>query len=172
MTTTVVAETEPVTDGPMPNSGHLFACDFEVDLCDWTATTTSPAQWTRHSAYKSTYGSAPLVDHTLRNSHGHYAFVNLTSSGIHRASLISPRFQTTSEMCLDFWYQVGGPRQSVLFVGLRKFSPNTGLSSVDNTLWITYGNQASTWSHAYVRIRDYDANNQLRFDSKSQKLML
>ncbi len=115
---------------------------------------------TIQSGNSAVYGSAPLNDVTTSSSLGYYAYVS-TNLNIQYglAILRSPLFNSNQESCLEFWYQLNGPIASGLTITLKSKSNKT-------ELWKRKGNQADTWSHAYVRVQMV-GDQWIEFEGKS-----
>jgi hypothetical protein len=123
-----------------------YKCNFETGFCDWFPDPASDAKWTRQNGQNSQYGKAPLNDVTLQNSQGYYAYVSSNYNGfMSTAVLKSQALGYNQETCLEFWYQLGGPISSGLYVATRNRNNRT-------QLWKRNGNMADTWSHGYVKI--------------------
>ena len=137
--------TQPTTTVLPPST---LECSFEKDFCEWIVDDSAPnAKWIRKNGRLSQYGTAPLNDVTLQNSLGFYAYVDSSPNGaLSRALLKSPVITYDIETCLEFWYQLGGPINAALTVAMNDQSNSRA------ELWKRNGNQADTWSHAYVRI--------------------
>ena len=141
--------TKQTTTSRAPSFG--LSCDFEDKMfCDWYPDPLSDKQWSIQSGSLAVYGSAPLNDVTTSSSQGYYAYVD-TNTNIQYGSAIlrSPLLNLIQESCLEFWYQLNGPTASGLTITLRSKSNKT-------ELWKRKGNQADTWSHAYVRAQIVD----------------
>ncbi len=128
-----------------------FACNFEIDFCGWSPNNDTPSQlWTRQNGQNGKYGSAPLTDNTYKNSQGYYGYINSSQNIESVAILKSTKFNyLNSDTCFEFFYQLGGPINSALVLSLVDDSNRT-------ELWRRLGNRADVWSHAYVKIEQFD----------------
>ena len=137
-----VTTVEPTTQFP-PTS---YKCNFESNFCDWYPDPSSDAKWERQSGKSAQYGTAPLNDVTLQNSQGYYAYVSSKYSGFRSVAVLkSQALANNVDSCLEYWYQLGGPISSGLYVYTRNRNNST-------LLWKRNGNNADTWSHAYVKV--------------------
>ena len=133
-------------------------CSFEESFCDWYVEPNADAQWIRKNGQSAKFGTAPLIDKTLQNSFGYYAYVNTNSQKqLATATLRSPTFSFNQDTCLEFWYQMNGQVNSALSVSLLNKSNRL-------LIWNRKSNIADTWSHAYVRVPNNLTNNWLEFD--------
>lgn len=138
--TTTQAPTAAVTGKP------IYACGFETGFCEWTPETSGKVQWTRRTGRNAVFGQAPFSDVTYGNVLGYYAHVASNSTDFFtKAFLKSPPLTVQSEICLDFYYQIGGPTASYLTV-------NMATSTNKTELWKRVSADRGSWSHAYVKI--------------------
>lgn len=148
--------TQSTTTQLLPDS--TLECNFENNFCDWYAMPGS-TMWTRQNSLNVKYGTAPLNDVTYQNSLGYYAIVFSNSTvPLDDAILRSPPATADTDYCFDFWYQLGGPINSGMSVNLRD-------KTAKSTLWSRKGNQADTWSHAYVTIPKQDRARWLEIEA-------
>ena len=75
------------------------------------ATTADDFDWERVQAETLSYGTGPIVDHTLGSSDGHYIFIEASYPRLARdkAILTLPHIFKTGPRCeLRFWYHMMG----------------------------------------------------------------
>lgn len=75
--------------------GH---CNFEFDLCSWRQLKSDSSNWLIKAGRT---GAGPSSDHTLRNSSGHYLYVenSFSKTSGDTARLSSPVFSQSSRKC-------------------------------------------------------------------------
>ncbi len=138
----------------------VYKCNFETNFCDWYADPSSDAKWTRQSGKSSQYGTAPLNDVTSQSSLGYYAYVGSNYVGFSSLAILkSQAIAYNQESCLEFWYQLGGPISTVLYVVTRNRFNYTQLFKRN-------GNNADTWSHAYVKIPGNMTDRWVEFEGR------
>ncbi|KAH9425788.1 hypothetical protein DERP_005006 [Dermatophagoides pteronyssinus] len=91
---------------PLPDSERISDCDFEQD-CHWKF---DPKIWTITSHVQRNDQYAPPIDHTLKESAGHYImFINDTNHlDETNQYLVGPPMNYDRERCLSFWYYADG----------------------------------------------------------------
>nr|KAG5686049.1 hypothetical protein BaRGS_028427 [Batillaria attramentaria] len=90
--------------------GISLGCDFEdPGLCGWSQDENDDFDWTWTSGGTPTTDTGPDGDHTTGS--GHYIFME--SSAPQKSGqvtrLISPPYQPTDDMCMNFFYHMKGP---------------------------------------------------------------
>ncbi|KAM4828899.1 MAM and LDL-receptor class A domain-containing protein 1 isoform 3-T3 [Thomomys bottae] len=81
-------------------------CDFEFDLCAWKQDQDDDFDWSLKASSFLATSSAPAVDHTWRNSSGHYILVHkfFSQKPMRKARLLSPVISRRSKGCKIIFY--------------------------------------------------------------------
>ncbi|XP_061181249.1 uncharacterized protein LOC133189870 [Saccostrea echinata] len=140
---------------------HIASCRFEsAKICDYTLQqSTSQFHWSWGSTIIS---GAPLGDPIYGKS-GHYMYTQscVNSMPVREgatASLSTPRFQTTSDMHVTFYYLMSGSD-----IGILNVYVNSESSPTPKKVFSKAGNQGTRWYLACVDIQGNNDNVSVSF---------
>ncbi|XP_077978860.1 MAM and LDL-receptor class A domain-containing protein 1-like [Glandiceps talaboti] len=142
-------------------------CDFEADMCDWTAGPMGNFDWVRQNSDDAGSSSdGPTFDHTTESGTGHYVFAStsLPRNIGDSASLISSTHKPNQTGdCLQFWYHitgngVSGQGYGSLLIYYRTNGPY-------NVLWSKAGDQGDIWRYGAVTINS-QADYEIIFEAR------
>ena len=126
-------------------------CDFEKSFCGW-----SGLGWSRKSGESvSEFGVAPTSDITTQTSQGSYAFLESSSATLTSDKLTVFDF-IAYKVCFEFYYILNGNADTALALDVRG-------ETLSRNIWLRKGNQANTWSHAYVNV-EFQGKDYNRFE--------
>jgi hypothetical protein len=104
---------QPTTTGNQPPVA--LKCDFELDTCDWYPDDVSDFLWKRQVGQSSSYGAAPVIDHTLENQFGVYLYASSNYQPGSTARIRSPQLTWSQETCLEFWYSYSITTHAIIY---------------------------------------------------------
>eukprot|EP00118_Oscarella_pearsei_P003168 m.13253 g.13253 ORF g.13253 m.13253 type:complete len:3799 (+) comp24600_c0_seq1:127-11523(+) len=137
------------------------SCGFESDLCHYYNLKSNGVDWVRRAGATPSFGTGPIVDHTLGTSAGYYVYIE--SSGLasnSTAVLESPVYKATNAMCgLRFAYHLYGANIGKLELFLQDFSGH----GPGKSLWKKQGNQGNGWHHGLAFVGAFTSLHQFAF---------
>uniref|UniRef100_A0A8C6WYH0 MAM and LDL receptor class A domain containing 1 n=1 Tax=Neogobius melanostomus TaxID=47308 RepID=A0A8C6WYH0_9GOBI len=99
-------------------NGH---CSFEFDLCSWRQSSRDNFDWLIKEGRTSATGSGPSSDHTLRDTSGHYLYLegSFPQAAGDVAQLEGPLFSHRSKLCkMRFYVHMSGEDIGALTVSI------------------------------------------------------
>ncbi|XP_047128245.1 MAM and LDL-receptor class A domain-containing protein 1 isoform X1 [Hydra vulgaris] len=127
--------------------------DFESGLNDFVQLTSDDFNFDIQSGKTSSSGTGPKTDHTLKEEHGKYAYIEASvRSENDTAQLASSTIAATkpgsSPTCfVSFWYHMYG-----IHIGTLSVSTATQYGVVENTVWSKSKNQGDKWFKGKVNL--------------------
>ncbi|XP_041817770.1 MAM and LDL-receptor class A domain-containing protein 1 [Chelmon rostratus] len=148
-------------EDPYICKGFSGRCSFEFDLCSWRQCQQDDFDWLIKAGSTPTFGTGPLSDHTLRDSSGHYLYLESsfpqTAGDIARIS--GPLLSRRSSQCkMRFYFHMSGDGIGTLSV-LRKSEGRLHL------LLNLTGDQGSYWQMRDIPLSD-TRDFQVMFEGK------
>lgn len=133
-------------------------CDFESGFCSWNQGAGADFNWTMKNGKTNSGNTGPLADHTLKNSLGHYIYIEVSGKLPNTtARLTSPSvYVRTAGVCLKFWYNMYGAHVN----NLNLYYQSVSSANNKHLLWNKHGNQGSDWKYAQVHLQ---SQGQMRF---------
>ncbi|KAI4899926.1 hypothetical protein NFI96_010930, partial [Prochilodus magdalenae] len=121
-------------------------CNFEFDFCSWRQLKTDVFDWQIKSGRTPTLSTGPSTDHTLRNSSGHYLYLETSYPQLEgdMARIAGPTFSYHSRECkMVFYLHMSGEGCGFLNVYLTTKSFRSLLLNLS-------GHQGNYWSRQEV----------------------
>ncbi|XP_072036874.1 MAM and LDL-receptor class A domain-containing protein 1-like [Amphiura filiformis] len=129
-----------------------FTCNFENSVdrsCGFYNDTANGFNWKMDTAYIRKSFTRPTADHSYFNQSGHYVFIESSFPSSHgrMSRLLSPTVvipsssNTSTDLCLKFYYHMYGPPNQDLHVFVREHGENVPQYSH----WNVSGNLGDTW---------------------------
>ncbi|XP_048257191.1 protein crumbs-like isoform X1 [Haliotis rufescens] len=113
-------------------------CNFDAGLCGWVQSGNDVFDWTRFQGATGSTDTGPSGDHTSGSGYYMYTEASSPRSQGDTASLLSPRFDVTSKMCLQFYAHMVGSTMGSLEVYEEYNGQRT-------TLFTKKGSQSGQW---------------------------
>ncbi|XP_066536368.1 MAM and LDL-receptor class A domain-containing protein 1 [Hoplias malabaricus] len=138
--------------------GH---CNFEFDLCSWRQVETDTFDWIIKTGRTPTPGTGPSTDHTLRNSSGHYLYLESSFPQVSGevAQISGPTFSHRSRDCkMVFYLHMSGEGSGTLSVYLTSKSWRSPLLNL-------HGHQGNYWVRQEVVLSSSE-HFQVMFEGK------
>ncbi|XP_068160688.1 MAM and LDL-receptor class A domain-containing protein 1 [Antennarius striatus] len=91
--------------------GFSGRCSFEFDLCSWRQCRQDDFDWLIKAGSTPTVGTGPTSDHTLRNSSGHYLYLesSFPQAAGDAARISGPLLSRRSSQCkMRFYFHMSG----------------------------------------------------------------
>ncbi|XP_014036210.2 MAM and LDL-receptor class A domain-containing protein 1 isoform X1 [Salmo salar] len=124
------------------------SCSFENGRCGWKSSLADNFDWSL--GVGSVQGIRPPFDHTLKNEHGHFVYLEATPVGFKgdKAHMKSSVWKESSATCkLTFWYYISHKASGTIRLLVK--TENNGVTEV----WNKTGNQGEEWNRAEVPLR-------------------
>ncbi|XP_010901050.2 MAM and LDL-receptor class A domain-containing protein 1 isoform X1 [Esox lucius] len=124
------------------------SCTFENGRCGWKSSMADNFDWTLGVGLANSI--RPPFDHTLKNEHGHFVYLEATPVGLKgdKAHMKSSVWKESSATCtLTFWYYLSHVGSGTIRLLVK--TENNGLTEV----WNMTGNQGQQWNQAKVPLR-------------------
>uniref|UniRef100_A0A3B4CKL8 MAM domain-containing protein n=1 Tax=Pygocentrus nattereri TaxID=42514 RepID=A0A3B4CKL8_PYGNA len=140
-------------------------CNFEFDLCSWTQLKTDNFDWKIKTGKTPTFGTGPSTDHTLRNSSGHYLYLESSFPQLMGdiARISGPTFSHRSRECkMVFYLHMSGEGCGTLSVYLTTMFSRIlllDLSGHQGNYWIRQEVPLSSTEHFQVMIEGMIGRN-------------
>ena len=124
-----------------------FDCNFENGLARWTQDQTDQFDWRITRGTTSSFATGPSSDHTLQNTAGHYAYIEVSGKAANStARLISPSMVVgPTGQCFKFWFNMYGANVNRLNIYAKQGSTKT-------LLWTKSGNRGLGWKYGQVQV--------------------
>uniref|UniRef100_A0A669E9V5 MAM and LDL receptor class A domain containing 1 n=1 Tax=Oreochromis niloticus TaxID=8128 RepID=A0A669E9V5_ORENI len=148
-------------ENPYICQGFIERCSFEFDLCSWRQCQEDDFDWRIKASSSPTIGTGPSTDHTLRNSSGHYLYLesSFPQEDGSTTRIIGPLLSRRSSQCkMRFYFHMSGDGIGTLSV----FSKSEGHLHLLLTLT---GDQGNYWQMKEIPLsssRDF----QVMFEGK------
>ncbi|XP_071965430.1 MAM and LDL-receptor class A domain-containing protein 1-like [Antedon mediterranea] len=127
-------------------------CDFEsFEICGYKQDNSDDMDWVWSSGTTYTSGTGPSKDHTRTDQFGFYMYLETSVYPVvsgHKARLISPSMNKTTDNCLEFWYNMHGRHSERLNVFVKE-SKSESLGSAD---WTKAGDHGDKWYRGTVTV--------------------
>ncbi|XP_070842581.1 MAM and LDL-receptor class A domain-containing protein 1 [Chaetodon trifascialis] len=137
-------------EDPYICKGFSGRCSFEFDLCSWRQCQEDNFDWLIKTGSTPTFGTGPLSDHTLRDSSGHYLYLesSFPQTAGDTASIAGPLLSRRSSQCkMRFYFHMSGDGIGTLSV-FRKSEGHLHL------LLTLMGDQGSYWQTRDIPLSD------------------
>ncbi|CAL1541287.1 unnamed protein product [Lymnaea stagnalis] len=141
---------------------HPGNCNFDTGLCTWN---NDPIldnfDWLITSKTAESLLAGPVLDHTMNNATGKYAFMG--SSGQHmsgdKAWFVSQDLSPNTPSCLGFWYNMDGDPTASLNIWVNQSSDGS-----QREIWSLSGNQGESWRSGQVAVPPQNGSFQILFE--------
>lgn len=134
-----------VTSGVCIEPPDAASCDFSRDTCQWSV--TGDWAWTLHAGSSGKLDTGPLANRR-NNTQQKYLYANgaSTQTAGSKARLVSPIIDTTSKVCVDFYYNLHGNTEGSLKLIVKS------QDNAETVLWQRSGDQTQAWHHAKMTL--------------------
>ncbi|KAK0068562.1 MAM and LDL-receptor class A domain-containing protein 2, partial [Biomphalaria pfeifferi] len=114
-------------------------CNFDLDFCSWSQSTTDKFDWQRQATRAPTTATGPTKDHA---GNGYFTYMDSSYPHLEKDNtvLISPVL--TGSKCLTFWYFMWGDH-------VNKLNVYAG-TSMNMLFWFRQGTQGKQWNQANI----------------------